>query len=182
MVAPKDWLRGQGAGGGGGDSLRSALDAIRAEHGKGARAYLAGLAGVSKDTAGRWLSGKQMPSDKVAGRRQAIRGAGDRIKAAKRIRAMRSIKPRMVSVVSLSPSAGHAPDGFRQIDTTITLGPMSDRIADAWERGDEDGAADMLSAALIAGYNGEDVTDDSGLASVLEISDFAVDPEVDYDE
>jgi hypothetical protein len=179
MVAPKDWLRGQGAAAG---SLRDALAAIRAEHGKGARAYLANLAGVSKDTAGRWLSGKQMPSSKAAGRHAAIKGAGSRIKAAKRIRQMRSIKPRMVAVVSISPSAGNAPDGHRQIDTTITLGPMSDRIADAWERGDEDGAADMLSAALIAGYNGEDPSDDSGLASILEISDFAVDPEVDYDE
>lgn len=173
MVAPRDWLRRAA----GDPDVRDSLDAIRAEHGKGSRAYLAALTGVSKDTAGRWLSGKQAPSARVPGRIEAIKRAGGRIAAAKRLRSMRSIRPRMVEVQSLSPVGG-GPDGFRQIDTPIELGSMADRIADAWERGDEQGAAEMLSQAIMAGYAGEDPSDDTGLAALLEVTDFKVEPDV----
>lgn len=177
MVAPRDWLK-RTAGDAG--DLRGALDAIREKHGKGASGFLAGLCGVSKGTAARWLSGKQSPSSRVPGRVAAIRGAGDRIAAAKKVRGMRSVRPRMVAVEELSPATA-GPGGFRQIESAIDLGVMSDRIADALERGDDAEAANLLNQALIAGYAGEDVTDDTGLAALLSISDFMVEPEVTWE-
>jgi transcriptional regulator with XRE-family HTH domain len=195
MVAPKDFLRdmaGQQAAPAAPVTLRGALDAIRSQHGKGARAYLAALTGVSPDTAGRWLSGKQSPSPSAAGRIDKVRNTGGKIiddrrkaesrkAAAAKIRNMRSIRPRMVSVSSKSPVGGVEPDGMRQVSKDIMLGEMSDMIADAWERGDEDGAADLLSQAMMAGYAGESVTDDSGLAALLSVTDFSVTPDVTFD-
>lgn len=177
MVAPRDWLK-RTAGDAG--DLRGALDAIREKHGKGATSFLAGLCGVSKGTAARWLSGKQSPNPRVPGRVDAIRKAGDRIAAARKIRRMRTVRPRMVAVEELSPATA-GPGGFRQIDSDINLGVMSDRIAEAWERGDEAEAAKLLDQALIAGYAGEDVTDDTGLAALLSISDFMVEPDVTWE-
>jgi hypothetical protein len=195
MVAPIDFLRGMGGATAPAApvSLRAALDAIRETHGKGARAYLAGLTGVSKDTAGRWLSGKQAPSASAAGRLDTVRNSGKRIiddkrqqearkAAARKIRSMRTIRPRMVKVESDSPVGGSQPDGSRQIAKDIRLGEMSDRIAAAWESGDEVGAAALFSQAMIAGYAGEDVTDDSGLAALLSVTDLTVEPDITYED
>lgn len=194
MVTPADWLRRHG-----GPvapvtdvDVADALAQIREQYGKAARAHLAQLVGVSKGTAGRWLSGKQQPSSKVAGRVDAIKNTGkgiieakrqqrERQRAAEKIRKMRTIKPRMVAVESDSPGSRQA-DGRRQIQEEIMLGVMADRIADAYERGDEELAAELLSQAMIAGYAGEDVTDDSGLASILHVADFLSEPDVTYED
>ncbi len=177
MVSPKDWLANIGGRG----ELHSDLDAIRTKHGRAAAGYLARLTGVKTDTARRWLKGSQQPSTAVAGRISAIQGAGQHIRNANRVRNMTKIRPRMVAVDSDSPKGGSQGDGYRQIDQDIALGVMSDRIADAIESGDYDQASDLLSQAMIAGYAGEDVTDDSGLASLLHVTDFQVDPHATYE-
>lgn len=180
MVAPGDWLRGISAAAPA--DTAAYLAAIKAKYGRGARAHLAGLTGASKDTAGRWLSGKQKPSARVAGRIEKIHRAGEQLRQGEKLRQIRSIQPRLVEVYSTSPTEP-GPDGYRQLGgQDIDLSHIRDELADAWESGDEQRAAELLSEAIMYDYGlreSPDLAED--LKQLLYVHDFRADPGVTWE-
>lgn len=150
-------------------SFDDLLAAARAEHGTRASTWLAARLQVSQRTAQRYLAGTQRPSRRTAGRIANVRRAVGRRAAAAQIRRVRTVNVGRVPVYDLSGGVG---DGYRTIGT-VDVTAVMDRVADLYEQGRDEEAEELFDNAVIAAYAGEsDISDDSGLASVLAVQDY----------
>lgn len=148
-----------------------AMTAVRTEHGRGASRWLASRAGVSQRTAQRWMAGTQKPGKAAHQAVQQIRHGQQRRAAGERLRQITTVD---VGEVAVDAGTGDdaSPDGYRKPSGRLDIGSAMDLIAATYERGDDSEAERLFGVAVIAAYGGEEPTDDSGLASVLHITDY----------
>jgi hypothetical protein len=148
-----------------------ALSAIRRQHGRGAARYLAGEAGVSATTARRWLNGTQQPSGRVEGRIDSITDAADEgWVIADTLAEAQLIDAGHVEVFYNGKSAG-----FRQVGRITVDAELAAELAAAGELfavGNQAGAEQALSAALLGAYSASKGDSRGGLAGTLTIGAF----------
>lgn len=134
---------------------REAIADVRAEHGRGARRWLAAEFGVHPDTAGRWLSGKQAPGGR-AGTRKArdlqarIVGAVAPHRAAARY--IRTATRLDIGEIDLDASSYGGTRNVGGFDVTPRMRDQLDRVADALERGNTQDAAGRFGDLVLDAY------------------------------
>lgn len=136
-------------------SWREAMREVRAEYGRGARRHLANLFGVSPDTAGRWLAGKQAPGGKKGTRkgnetqRRIIESVDSRKAAA---RHMRTAQRLVVGDIFLQASSFSGNRNAGEYAVTPAIQARLNGVADALDRGDSAGAEKMFGDLVLDAY------------------------------
>lgn len=155
-----------------GVSFTDIMGAIRDIYGGGASHRIADVMGFTLRSGQRYLKDEQHPTTPEARARfTTLRAEAEEHLTAGLIRLIDTIDAGTVTVILLSVTP-HDEDGDRNIGEVDNLGPGMDRVADLWEAGFKQAAADAFDAAVIARYAGESADDAHGLASVLGIIDY----------
>lgn len=142
---------------------RIALDAIRAEHGRGTSRWIANTFGVNPRTARKYLAGEINPGRAGSQRRQAVlASASPAFVAAQRLRRARRLVVGSVRVRYLDRDEGSREVGTLSVDSD--LADKLNEVADLLEEGDMEAAEDALSGAILDAYG--------DLADTLTISDY----------
>ncbi len=132
-------------------SVKEAMAAYRSEYGRGARRRLAQEHGVTPDTAGRWLSGKQSPSARGGRRGQVLDRVPRNRLAAQVIRGAQGVSVGKVKVNDYhGKPAGSRPIGTVPVDAELR--EQLNWIADQVEQGQYSDAEPALSEAIIQAY------------------------------
>lgn len=161
-------------------SARDWRDVVRAVHrsaGRGASRAIAEAVGVSTTTARRWIAkaegrGGQAPSQRVAGRMEAIMDmADDDMMIADALMSAQAIDCGVVKVVYDGRDQGHRTIGLLTVD-----GPMQAELQQAAAlimEGDHAGAEQLISDALLGGYSSQRARDSRDiLRGTLKITSF----------
>lgn len=141
----------------------------RVQHGQGATRWLADRAGVDIRQAQRWYRGEGTPGHKAASAFPGIIEEMRRAYVAAQLRTVRQVRVGTLAVRALSSGK---PDGKRRPPDVLDVAGIMDQVAAAWEAGRDRQAQDLFDGAVINAYAGEPLGDDSGLASMLGITDY----------
>jgi len=157
-------------------SVGEAMAAYRSEYGRGARRRLAQEYGVTPDTAGRWLSGKQAPSARGGRRGQVLDRVPRNRLAAQVIRGAQGVSVGKVKVNDYhGKPAGSRPIGTVPVDAELReqLGGVADLV----EQGELGDAEAALSEAIIQAYGRRVGGRESIPRGTLTITDY---PSLDF--
>ncbi|GGM84950.1 hypothetical protein GCM10012275_64640 [Longimycelium tulufanense] len=148
---------------------KDSVKAIRGTHGKRATRWLAEQAGVSRETARRWLKGTQSPRstrvDMVTGL------APNAWLDAEALADAQALACGHVDVEYNGKPAGTRNIGTLHVDTELRR--ELDGVVDLLRRGDQAGAEEALSAAILGAYAAQRARDGRDLLrGTLTISNF----------
>jgi len=157
-------------------SVGEAMAAYRSEYGRGARRRLAQEHGVTPDTAGRWLSGKQAPSARSGRREQVLDQVPRNRLAAQVIRGAQGVRVGKVQVNDYHDKpAGSRPIGTLPVDAELR--EQLGEVADLVEQGELGDAEAALSEAIIQAYGRRIGGQKSIPRDTLKITDY---PSLDF--
>lgn len=153
--------------------LAEAMQAYRAEFGRGARRQLAADHGVTPDTAGRWLAGKQAPSSRAGRRDQVLDGAPSNQVAAQRMRTAQGIAVGTVQVHDRSAGTSAGRRNVGVLPMTAALQQQLAAIADLVENGQYSEADSLMGDAILQGYSQSRSRDGRAIPpGVLRVEDY----------
>jgi hypothetical protein len=148
-----------------------AVAAIRAEHGKGARAWLADKFGVTRDTAGRWLSGKQSPS-KASGGTSALNGSASKNHvAAQALRGAQIVDVGKAKVKVISPGTSEERN-IGSLNVSPEMQAKLEAAADLMETGDTAGAEALIKEAVLEEYGAQRGGNRGAISSIMDLEEF----------